>query len=460
MGRRAADTSNPVPALGVPLAGGQGLLSSQKWGPLCSVGVQTSPGLHSLPSLKKKNRKISSSQGGGGAEGGAAMETMSLDRGLKRCEGVCSSSAGVKETLQKLSNYRGTQSDSRGGVYCQIKAVRTCPGQSSNRSSMKRNPPRYTNGSVVAPELVGGVCSEGMEEGGVMGMSKKKQPGTKERGRDVSLKGEDSTTVRSASMCSYATPPRPCRIITSVSPKLCGNCGRRQSQAPPCMVHACRRRATNQIRTSMTLPNPTRKNSALSQKPPVTSTLRDTRTAALANDTKEKISQQKQAAKQTSTQHTQTDFTNTPSQHSNQCTLNLTNKDHLTKDETTQIPTPTKPMASAVEVTPKPPHTWLSISSECETIPIQPPQNKTVTLKSDPLEPVIVQESNAPPPDSQPASVPLKEMDYKALSKDIHPPHMGILLPETPQCNGAPGVFHTELGRTSTIALHARKLPA
>ncbi|XP_065819404.1 uncharacterized protein [Labrus bergylta] len=61
MGRRAADLTTPVPVLGVPaLVGVRGwrttggdrsgeALLLQTWGPQCSVGVQTSPGISRPP---------------------------------------------------------------------------------------------------------------------------------------------------------------------------------------------------------------------------------------------------------------------------------------------------------------------------------------------------------------------------------------------------------------------------
>ncbi|KAL7858433.1 hypothetical protein AOLI_G00185350 [Acnodon oligacanthus] len=244
MGRRAAETTNPVPVLGVPLAGGRAVLS-QKWGPLCSVGVQTSPGLRSLPSLKRRNQPI-------GTIHGVSTETMSLDRVRPAIKGAFQNC---------ISNVSQDDMSQDGGIYCQIKSVRPIPNQSGCRGNLKRNP-RYANGSIVAPELVGGVSSEGAEtaEAAVHNRDKTQEP---KRGH--SLRGEKARPVGHCGIVSsYATPPRPCRMMTS--PRLCGTCGRRQSQAPPCMVHACRKRAANQIRASMTLPMPPKKDLPTLQK--------------------------------------------------------------------------------------------------------------------------------------------------------------------------------------------------
>ncbi|XP_067104151.1 LOW QUALITY PROTEIN: uncharacterized protein [Osmerus mordax] len=240
MGRRVADPTNPVPALGVPLAGGQ-------WGPLCSVGVQTSPGLRTIPSLKRNNSQPTSTQ---------HPETTAT------CD-LSGSFHTSKEMSQNTINSL-TQEDlgSQGGVYCQVKAVRTNDRESGSRANGKRMS-RYTNGSVVAPEVVGGVCSEGSEGNEQI----------REKRRVQSLKGEGSRPVlRSGNTCvnAHATLPRPCRMMTTSRPRLCGTCGRRQSQVPAiCMAPACRRRAANQITASQTLPNPIRKQSTAKPPPPV-----------------------------------------------------------------------------------------------------------------------------------------------------------------------------------------------
>uniref|UniRef100_A0A3Q3F7U2 Protein FAM196B n=1 Tax=Labrus bergylta TaxID=56723 RepID=A0A3Q3F7U2_9LABR len=140
MGRRVADPTNPVPALGVPLAGG-------RWGPLCSVGVQTSPGLRTLPSIKRHgsqpvnmHRPVTT----------ATDKTRTLAKaGVIRSD---SSSLPVsKETSQNEINSL-TQDDmgsqgSGSGIYCQIKTIRTNPKE----IRVKRTA-RYTNGSVVASD--------------------------------------------------------------------------------------------------------------------------------------------------------------------------------------------------------------------------------------------------------------------------------------------------------------------
>uniref|UniRef100_A0A3Q3RMS9 Uncharacterized protein n=1 Tax=Mastacembelus armatus TaxID=205130 RepID=A0A3Q3RMS9_9TELE len=154
-----------------------------------------------------------------------------------------------KETSQNEINSL-TQDDmgsqgSGSGVYCQIKTIQANPKDTKSKRTAQ-----YTNGSVVASDVVGGVCTEATES---------KEP-TKEKRRVQSLRGEGHRSVlKTGSVCTtvHATPPRPCRVITS-SPHLCGTCGRRRSQITPC-TGACRRRPVNQITASQTLPHPLRK---------------------------------------------------------------------------------------------------------------------------------------------------------------------------------------------------------
>ncbi|XP_076861924.1 uncharacterized protein insyn2b [Brachyhypopomus gauderio] len=236
MGRRAAETTNPVPALGVPLTGGRVVLE-QKWGPLCSVGVQTSPGLCSLPSLKRRSQPVGTAHGVT-----ASMETMSLDRvkpAMKQALQNCTGKVFEDDTSQD------------GGIYCQVNSVRTNPSHSGCRGNLKRMP-RYTNGSIVAPELVGGVSCEGAETREVDAQS---QVTVNSQRRGQSLRSEKSVS-------SYTTPTRFCR--TTMSPHQCSTCGRKQPQAPP----YCHNQSIGQTQASMTLPDRLRKDLHRRQKQP------------------------------------------------------------------------------------------------------------------------------------------------------------------------------------------------
>uniref|UniRef100_A0A8C2GFJ2 Protein FAM196B n=1 Tax=Cyprinus carpio TaxID=7962 RepID=A0A8C2GFJ2_CYPCA len=410
MGRRAADTSNAVPALEVPLAGGRAVLS-QKWGPLCSVGVQTSPGLRSLPSLKKKTQMVSTSNG-------PTAETMSLDR-ARRFE----VNGGHVVKAASRNHVAQDRTSQESEVYCQIKAN---PNQFRPRGSLKRTP-RYVNGSIVASEVVGGVCSEGVESEEARRQS---QTMTHECRRGQLLKGEASRPAAS----SYTTPPRPCRMMTS-SPRLCASCGRRQSQAPPCITPACRKRAASQVQASMTLPPPPRKgcspglqkqNSTVAQptyaqipnhtmqnacSTPLQSHKKDPKTEA--------FTQSEKAKNDLTTQHTQTRVkTESTTQHASQDTKNKC--------------TTTQKHKSA---------TFKPIGCESQATPTPPPKQdlKPIQVKCKPAPPELLIGSGAgPKPQPPPTPPPEPETETETDSKDTHPPPTD----DIPQCNGAPGVLH------------------
>lgn len=259
MGRRVTDPTNPVPALGVPLAGG-------RWGPLCNVGVQTSPGLRLLRSMKRHSRLQPST-----SERPLPItteKTTHIKTGATTSDTI--SLPVSKETSQNEINSL-TQDDmgsqgSGSGIYCQIKTT-----QSNPKDSRGKKTTRYANGSVVTSDVVGGVCSDSTDG---------KEP-NRERRRVQSLHGESHRTVaKTTSVCTtvHATPPRPCRVMGSSPSRLCATCGRRRSQITQC-TGACRRRPAAQITASQTLPNPARKQSMPAQPRKDSSTV-DTRTNA------------------------------------------------------------------------------------------------------------------------------------------------------------------------------------
>ncbi|KAI4899908.1 hypothetical protein NFI96_019489 [Prochilodus magdalenae] len=475
MGRRAAETTNPVPVLGVPLAGGRAVLT-QKWGPLCSVGVQTSPGLRSLPSLKRRNQPGATVHGVS-----VSTETMSLDRVRP----------AIKGTFQNcISNVSQDDMSQDGGVYCQIKSVQNNPSQSGCKGNLKRNP-RYVNGSIVAPELVGGVCSEGVDPAEAGGHNQNKMP---EPRRVHSLRGEKVHSVGHCGIVSsYATPPRPCRMASS--PRLCGTCGRRQSQAPPCMLHACRKRAANQIRASMTLPMPPKKDPPRLQKQHSSETnptntshtdthiqnthkesnsistqphKEDTTTQEMQTQTNDVTLQSghnkickndslttqsfKRQSKQKSSQHTQTQNAQrgTPMTKILPTESTDTPKDIQPQEECMKKQTPPAPetVHSAVYVTPKPPPPVLSIGTESKTTSTLSPKNPSHSKPTDLTPPKAASPKTqirsetkptpkAPPTDQEPTVE--DDPDSKPCSVDpTHPLQKDKTTPDVPQCNGVP----------------------
>lgn len=237
MGRRAADPTNAVPALGVPLAGG-------RWGPLCSVGVQTSPGLRTLPSIKRHGGQTANAKQplNVTTDTPATINTGGVER--SESESLPASKETSQNEINSLTQDDMGSQGSDGGVYCQIK---------SKRGQIKRTA-RYTNGSVVASDVLGGVCTDTNDA----------MEAFQERRRVQSLRGEGQrSALKKGSVCTTVnvTPPRPCRVTPISTPRLCATCGGRQSQMTPC-TGACRRRTGVQIRASQTLPNPARKQSA------------------------------------------------------------------------------------------------------------------------------------------------------------------------------------------------------
>ncbi|XP_058264448.1 protein INSYN2B isoform X2 [Hemibagrus wyckioides] len=468
MGRKAADATNPVPALG-----GRGVLS-QKWGPLCSVGVQTSPGLRSLPSLKRRSQTTGTACGNS-----VPVETMSLDRAKPNLGQFrnCTSKVSQDETSQD------------GSVYCQIKSIRTNPNQSGCRGNFKRNP-RFINGSVVASELVEGVCSEGVEIGEV---SSQRETETQIQRRGQSLKGEKTCpTVQCGSVRSYATHPRPCRVMTSCRP--CTACGQKL-QAPSCIAPACRKRETSQIRASMTLPMPPRKDAPRLQKqqstdthPTHTSYTSITSTHAGSIHKENSLDKSEKTTQEANTQpndpstqpHNKTcnknSATKTIQISTNSCkrktpehpqthklqTGTLKNKTQPTESTAAQKQhTPKKVQLTAeytnnqtyatiasapssVSVTPKPP--VLSIGSESQTTPTLPPKNAShckpseTTTKPESPGSETKASSQAQPPNQEPkiASAPETKpelVDYQPLQKNLAEAQI-------PLCNGVPSALH------------------
>ncbi|KAK1788730.1 hypothetical protein P4O66_002548 [Electrophorus voltai] len=459
MGRRAAETTNPVPALGVPLTGRRVVLE-QKWGPLCSVGVQTSPGLCSLPSLKRLGRQIGTAHGVP-----ASTETMSLDR-VKPV---------TQQALQSLYRDDATQDS---GIYSRIRSVRTNPNPAEGRTNSKRTP-RYTNGSVVSPELVGGVSWEGAEAREADGQC---QAPAKGQRRGQSLRSERAhPSMQCESVISYTMPTRPCRATTS--PRQCGTCGRKPPQALPSMAPQCHKQSTNQIQTSMTLPAQLRKDPPRLQNQPLLdasamNTPNISVSAAHAQKTHDSKSKQrdittpetktptaegtrqpinnkpctnntpihtsKNDSKPKSSQHRQTHNTQTSirktepratyqkrhtPQECTECTEQCVNNQfHATPAS--------KP--SGGHDTPKPPPPVLSIGTESEATPnlsCEIPSHSEVTeAASRPVSP------RTPPSEREPKNKDLEEPETKPHLEDLH--LLRNDTPDIPQCNGVPAALH------------------
>ncbi|KAG7518302.1 hypothetical protein JOB18_030403 [Solea senegalensis] len=470
MGRRVADPTNPVPALGVPLAGGQ-------WGPLCSVGVQTSPGLRIFPSIKQQSSQPTNTH---------HPLTMATDKATtaETEEVIRSDSHSLpvsKETSQNEINSltlddMGSQG-SGSGVYCQIKSIRTNPKDTRGKKTA-----RYTNGSVVASDVVGGVCTEATDV-----------ETTCERRRVQSLRGESHrSVVKTASVCAavHATPPRPCRVMTNSPARLCGTCGRRRSQIAPC-TGACRRRAVNQITTSQTLPNPPRKPSVAPDQSKKDSAVvnsqacnKKTETASTSTHTPVKTSQiprlshtmpKTRSSHSNHTAHSQ-DKTKDPKQQTRPHSADFTYyKDSATQTTETQNNTDTTPTtqehtppvdATEPHSTDKRKHNTAKIQhadeqTHCKkivhvtskpaapprtNIPSLPPKNSPKTTPSKPATPVAQtknsQDTTNTPQRTSSARIKLKD-NTEQRSKSPEDRTLPCKTHMTAQCNGAPGGLRT-----------------
>nr|XP_057918942.1 INSYN2B protein [Doryrhamphus excisus] len=429
MGRRVANPTNPVPALGVPLAVG-------RWGQLCSVGVQTSPGLRTLPCIK---RHVGQAGNPKRVLAAVAAATSATEAG-----GVISSDSNglllSKETSQNEINNL-TQDDmgsqgSGGGVYCQIKAIRT----NSKESSGKRLS-RYTNGSVVGSDMLGGVCSEAPDVKDETQEKRRVQSLRGERHRAAVKTGNVSTTV-------HATPPRPCRMVTASSPQLCGTCGRRRSQLTQC-TGACRRRPAPPISSSQTLPHPVWKQGAVqnhskkdytldgknpetsvknSQIPQLAHTIPKTGAAPPQKKTKHQQARPRSAefthCKDSATQTTHTHPSRTP-----------TTTTTTTEELSTHKPKPDKNQPANL----KPPDP--SDPTTCSSPPALPAKNSPKCTSSKPSG-LVAHRTNSQETARSPAPKSSKDTRLKNYTKqkskslDEHTPPCKTH--KTAQCNGAP----------------------
>lgn len=452
-----ADPTNPVPALGVPLAGG-------RWGPLCSIGVQTSPGLRALPSLKRQRSQPNETR---------RPPAMSTDKGSEAETGVIRSDSNSlpqsKETSQNEINSlaqddMGSQG-SGSGVYCQIKSIR------ASKDSKDKRTARYTNGSVVASDAVGGVCTEAGESA---------EPSReRKRGESLRLQGHRSV-LKTGSVCTtvHATPPRPCRVVATSPPRLCGTCGRRRSQVTMC-TGACRRRTLTQMTASHTLPNPPRAmSSTLSQSRKESSldtSAKNSETVSAVTRTSAKTSQIPQlshtipkthSSHSNHTPHTQ-NRTRDQKQHTrphsaefshyrDSATQTTDTYPHNSADTSAQIPyAETKQPSTADRQKPGPAKiqqddkqtstcitSRLPVSSSRSDLPPLPPKNSPQTAASKankPAEQSKDSQGNTNTP-KQTRSQRIKFKDYaKQKSKSFDDHTLPCRTHLKAQCNGAPG---------------------
>ncbi|XP_054647412.1 uncharacterized protein LOC129189600 [Dunckerocampus dactyliophorus] len=435
MGRRVANPTNPVPALGVPLAVG-------RWGQLCSVGVQTSPGLRTLPSVKRHVSQAANPK-----------QALTMAASTVVTGGVTSSDNNSlllsKETSQnEINNLTQDDMGSQGsgsGVYCQIKAIQT-----NAKDSRGKRISRYTNGSVVGSDMMGGVCSEAPEV----------KEESQEKRRVQSLRGErHRAALKTGNVCTtvHATPPRPCRMVTTSSPQLCGTCGRRRSQLTQC-TGACRRRAAPQISSSQTLPHPvwkqgvaqnhSKKEYTLDAKVQETSVKPNSQIPQLSHTIPKTHSSQCSSAAplQNKTKHQQSRPHSAEFTHCKDSATQTT--DTHTSGTATHTPTTatTEPLSTDKHKPDKSQHTNFKLPdpsehTKCSNPPALPAKNSPKCTSSKPSG-LVAQSKNtqetadSPKPNSSKDTRLKNYTKQKSKSLDDHTPPCKTH--KTAQCNGAP----------------------
>ncbi|XP_052313489.1 mucin-5AC-like [Oncorhynchus keta] len=253
MGRRAADLTTAVPVLGVPAlvgvrdwrtVGGEraGEVLPLTWGPQCSIGVQTSPGVRAPPILQgtqligtfpvQSDSRITPKSNGyipkepkeeeGIRQTKSVRERVvitkqrSLESKIK--QGVTFEGISSKLTKNVFFNQR------KSGTYCYARAIKTNPHLSGGMGNSKlkgRRDMRYTNGSVVDSEAIGGICIDGSDEAEpVSTMSSREGDQSKPKEHSVAY-----------SYCGNTKRPRAPPPLW-MPQRICSHCGGRQTVVP------------------------------------------------------------------------------------------------------------------------------------------------------------------------------------------------------------------------------------
>ncbi|KAM4545763.1 uncharacterized protein PAE49_018243 isoform 1-T3 [Odontesthes bonariensis] len=180
MGRRAADLTTPVPVLGIPALVGvhawkttggdrSGGALLQTWGLQCSVGVQTSPGISRPPTELPDTLSDNITQTSNGYITKKAKEILPLTRSDNEKKAILKQKTG-KSKIKKEVTFKACGGDASkdvaccqrnsGGTYCYARAIKSnsliAGTVTSGRPKLKSGP-RYTNGSVVDSEAIGGI---------------------------------------------------------------------------------------------------------------------------------------------------------------------------------------------------------------------------------------------------------------------------------------------------------------
>lgn len=235
MGRRAADLTTSVPVLGVPaLVGVRGWRTTagertggallQTCGPQSSIGVQTSPGISRLPiqhgvqltgALSAPSDNVTQTPNSYITRETEYKEISLLTKCDKEKRAILKLKSGESKTKKEVTfkalsheaskDVTGSQTNSSGS-YCYAKAIKTNPLFAGNVTGVKPKlrSARYTNGSIVDSEAIGGISVDETENG-------------KKTSHD-----RNQTRLQKTLLVSGARPFR-------MPQKICSHCGGRQS---------------------------------------------------------------------------------------------------------------------------------------------------------------------------------------------------------------------------------------
>ncbi|XP_034034686.1 uncharacterized protein LOC117517682 [Thalassophryne amazonica] len=246
MGRRVADLTTPVPVLGVPALVGVrswkttgedriGGAVIQTGGLQCSVSIQTSPGIRRAPaylsvkltdtlSASSDIYSITQSSSSYTASETENYETQVLVKRDKDIRTVLKNKTGETRRKKEVTfkaltdetSYSSIEKNSK--TYCYARAIKTnphCTGDAAVTRTRAKPVCRYTNGSVVDSDAIGGISIDNDENEPTEGAASRLKDRFKPQG-------------------DYAEQPRETLSLSDVQPfsvprKICSLCGGRQS---------------------------------------------------------------------------------------------------------------------------------------------------------------------------------------------------------------------------------------
>lgn len=245
MGRRAADLTTSVPVLGVPaLVGVRGWRTTagertggallQTCGPQSSIGVQTSPGISRLPiqhgvqltgALSAPSDNVTQTPNSYITRETEYKEISLLTKCDKEKRAILKLKSGESKTKKEVTFKALSHKASKdvtcsqknsSGSYCYAKAIKTNPLFAGNVTGIKPKlrSTRYTNGSVVDSEAIGGIS--------VHEADTEKRSSTSHNRNRTRLQGFYAERSVKALLVSGARPFR-------MPQKICSHCGGRQT---------------------------------------------------------------------------------------------------------------------------------------------------------------------------------------------------------------------------------------